>query len=128
MEPFTSTSARNLLSNNDWRATLFDEMVKNGPEVPLVIKPATFACRAERLTWAGTGPNLSTPLLDSEGGIPDTDAGEEMDTVVSIEIGGRDVENRFVIYDPRSYEASIHKIAEPSTAKGVGIVIVSYHH
>jgi len=52
VEPSEAVLARNLLSNDVLRATLADEPMERGPQVPLVSKPAAFACRAERLTRA----------------------------------------------------------------------------
>ena len=49
IEPRPSSRAFNLLPKHDVRATLSDEPVEGGPKVPLVSKPASFACRAERL-------------------------------------------------------------------------------
>jgi hypothetical protein len=49
----------NLLTKDDRRATLRDEVMECGPKVPLVISPSAFACRAERLARCGTGPNRS---------------------------------------------------------------------
>jgi hypothetical protein len=54
VEPSVSVCSRNLLANRDRRAALFDEIVKCGPEVPLVIKPLSFACLGERLARAGS--------------------------------------------------------------------------
>jgi hypothetical protein len=45
VDPSVCVLTRNLLSNDDWRAALFNEVVKGGPEVPLVIKPSTFTSR-----------------------------------------------------------------------------------
>jgi hypothetical protein len=59
VEPSEAVLARNLLSKDDARAVLADEVVPCRPEVPLVSKPSAFACRAERLARTGTGPNRS---------------------------------------------------------------------
>jgi hypothetical protein len=59
VDPRLCRLARNLLSKNVCRAALFNEVVEGGPEVPLVSKPNSFACRAERLARTGTGPNRS---------------------------------------------------------------------
>lgn len=49
VEPTEAVLACNLLSKHDWRVALVDEVVPSGPEMPLIIKPAAFACRGERL-------------------------------------------------------------------------------
>jgi hypothetical protein len=59
VEPRACVAARNLLSKDDCRLALFDEVLPGRPEVPLVSKPSAFACRAERLARTGTGPNRS---------------------------------------------------------------------
>jgi hypothetical protein len=48
--------------------------------VPPVIEPAALACRAERLAWAGTGPDrpFVGPPGAAEREAPDADAGEEV--------------------------------------------------
>ena len=80
VDPRLDSFARNLLSKDDCRAALFDEMLEGRPEVPLVIKPSTFACRAERLARTGAGPNRSIvrPTRTSQGKAPNANAGEEM--------------------------------------------------
>jgi hypothetical protein len=44
VDPRLDSFARNLLSKDDCRAALLDEPVEVRPKVPLVIKPASFAC------------------------------------------------------------------------------------
>jgi hypothetical protein len=48
--------------------------------VPLVSKPRAFACRAERLAWAGAGPNRLSVWNagTSQGMRPDADSCEEV--------------------------------------------------
>jgi hypothetical protein len=48
--------------------------------VPLVSKPLSFACLAERLAWAGACPNgaVVRPARETEGVGPNTDASKEM--------------------------------------------------
>jgi hypothetical protein len=80
VEPSLACFACNLLAKDDVRAALADEPVEGWPEVPLVIKPAAFACRGERLAGAGAGPHGSVvgPPCLSQGVGPDTDTGEEV--------------------------------------------------
>jgi hypothetical protein len=80
VDPRVRVLACNLLSKDDCRAALFDEVVEVGPQVPLVIKPSSLACRAERLARTGTSPNRSvvTPSGRPEGMGPDANACEEM--------------------------------------------------
>jgi hypothetical protein len=48
--------------------------------MPLISKPCAFACRAERLAWAGSGPYFPVvrPTGQSQGIGPSSDTGEEM--------------------------------------------------
>lgn len=59
VEPRLCVLACNLLSKDDCRLALADEPMEVWPQVPLVIKPSSRACRAERLARTGTGPNRS---------------------------------------------------------------------
>lgn len=81
VEPSEAVLACNLLAKNDRRAALFDEPVEGGPKVPLVSKPAAFACRAEGLARARAGPDRPVvgPSGAAQGVGPDADAGEEVD-------------------------------------------------
>ena len=56
-EPFTSKFARNLFAKDDWRATLRNEIVEDGPEVTLVGGSELLACGAEGLARAAPGPD-----------------------------------------------------------------------
>jgi hypothetical protein len=55
--PCPCSFASNLLSKDCCRSALLDEPLERGPQVPLVIKPSAFACRAERLARAGSSPD-----------------------------------------------------------------------
>jgi hypothetical protein len=57
VEPTKAVLARNLFAKDDWRVALVDEIVPSRPEVPLVSKPSSFACRAERLARTGSCPD-----------------------------------------------------------------------
>jgi hypothetical protein len=52
VEPSEAVLCRNLLAKHNPRSALADEVVESGPQVPLVSKPISFACRAERLARA----------------------------------------------------------------------------
>jgi len=80
VEPAEAILACNLFAKDDWRAALADEMVPVRPEVPLVIKPASCTCRAERLARAASCPNRTVvgPACGSQGVGPDPDACEEV--------------------------------------------------
>lgn len=80
IEPSEAVLARNLLAKNDWRAALVGKVEERGPQVPLVISPASFACRAERLAGAGARPHrpLVRPPCEPERVTPHADSGEEV--------------------------------------------------
>jgi hypothetical protein len=50
-------SGRNLLSKDDCRAALLDEVLPERPEVPLVSKPTLLARDGERLARTAARPN-----------------------------------------------------------------------
>jgi hypothetical protein len=52
VEPSEAVFACNLLTKDNVRSALADEVVEGWPQVPLIIKPCSFACRAERLARA----------------------------------------------------------------------------
>lgn len=52
VEPAVPNRCFNLLTKDDRRAALLDEVEPEGPEVPLVVEPTTHACHAERLARA----------------------------------------------------------------------------
>jgi hypothetical protein len=85
VEPSEARFASNLLAKDNWRSADLDEMVVGWPEMPLIIKPASFACRAERLARAGAGPDgaVVSPSSVTECVTPDPDAGEEVALGVS---------------------------------------------
>jgi hypothetical protein len=95
VDPSICVLARNLFSKDDCRAALADEVEEGGPKVPLIIKPASFACRAERLAGTGTGPDRSMirPSGSTEGIGPDADAGEEMALDESSEFRRSNIDN-----------------------------------
>jgi hypothetical protein len=61
--------------------------------VPLVSKPISFACRAERLAWAGSGPDRAVvgPAGGAKSPRPSSDAGEEVSLSVPCEVARRDI-------------------------------------
>lgn len=105
VEPSEAVLARNLLAKDDVRAALSDEMVEGWPKVPLVSKPAAFACRAERLAWAASGPDRPAvfPTSHSESVGPGTDAREEVTLRVVSKVIGRDILYRPFIHVAGGY-------------------------
>jgi len=97
VEPSEAIFACNLLSK-DWdrfRLCGGDEVEPHGPQMPLVSKPSSFACRAERLAWARSRPNwtIVRPPSSAQGVRPDADPGEEVTLCVPFEVGGSNIFN-----------------------------------
>lgn len=129
VEPSKSDLARNLLAKDCLRATLFDEMEECWPKVPLVIKPAAFACRAERLTWARAGPHFAVigPSCGAQGMTPDADSGEEVTLCVSSEIAWLDIYDApFVDISGRNMSGS-DQVSQPLRGVRVDLVVVGGH-
>ncbi|MCY1542796.1 hypothetical protein D9M68_785630 [compost metagenome] len=99
------------------------------PEVPLVSKPKSFACLAERLARTGTGPNRSTiwPAGATKGEGPDTDPGEEMALGVGAQVIGVHVLDRSFVHVARRDVPGGDQVAEPLRGIGVVLVVVGAH-
>jgi hypothetical protein len=95
VDPSICVFARNLLSNDRCRFALLNEVVKGGPEMPLIIKPAAFTCRAERLARATACPDrlIVWPSGLSQGVTPDPDSGKEVALGVTNQLGRFDIFN-----------------------------------
>jgi len=95
VEPSKSVRARNLLANDDARIALLDEMMESGPKVPLVSKPLSFACAAERLAWTTAGPDRPCiwPSGVADRVAPDSDPGKEMALAESDEVRRSNIDN-----------------------------------
>jgi hypothetical protein len=93
VDPRFCVLARNLLTKKHSRATLLGEPTAGGPEMALVSKPFSLACRAERLAGERAGPDgpIIRPSGSSEGIGPDADAGAEMNLGESSKLARGDV-------------------------------------
>jgi hypothetical protein len=71
--------------------------------MPLVRKPISFACRAERLAGARACPNRAAigPSCTTQGKGPDPDTGEKMTLGKSCKIEGCDIFNAPLVYVAR---------------------------
>ena len=100
VEPAVSNRCFNLLTKDDWRATLADKSMPGWPEVAIVGPAFAFAGRAERLTGAGAGPNRSIvrPPCVSQGERPDSDAGEKMALLISSKVIRRHLGNAALVH------------------------------
>jgi hypothetical protein len=129
VEPHECSWARNLLSKYDWRSALADEVVERWPQVPLVSKPSAFACRAERLAWAGAGPHraVSWPTGKVECVSPTADAGEEVVLGVSLEVAWSDIFDAPVVNVPCGDAPIADQRAQPRRRERVDLVVVCAH-
>jgi hypothetical protein len=129
VDPRICVFARNLLSKDDCRLALADEPMEVRPEVPLVIKPSSRACRAERLARTGTSPNRSIigPAGAAKGVGPNADAGEEMALGVGLEVIRMNILDRAFVYVARRDVASGNEVAEPLRGVWVDLVVIRSH-
>ena len=129
VEPSEAVTTFNLLSKDDWRAALADEMVERGPEVPLVSKPSAFASCAERLARATCSPDRSTILATSrsEGVRPYSDAREKVTLVKLFEFVGSDILDAPFINVAGRDVARGDQVAQPLRGERVDFVVVGDH-
>jgi hypothetical protein len=80
VEPAVGNRAFNLLTKEDWRAALADEVMPRRPKMAGIGAASLGACGRERLAGTTTCPNRSVigPSRKSEGEAPATDPGEEV--------------------------------------------------
>jgi hypothetical protein len=126
VEPFEPRCAGNLLSKDSWRIVLANEMRPRWPQMPLISKPASFACRAERLARAGTGPDgaVVRPAGETEGIGPDTDAGEEVALSKSSKFIWYDITDVPFIDLAWRNVAGLDQLAQPSRSEWINLVVV----
>jgi len=129
VEPRVCVLACNLLSKDDCRLALADEPMEMRPQVPLVIKPSSRACRAERLARTGTGPNRSIiwPAGAAKGVGPNADTGEEVALGVRLEVIRVHILDRSFIYVARRDMARVNEVAEPLRGVWVDFVVIRRH-
>lgn len=123
IEPFEAIRARNLLTKDDCRLALLDEVEPVRPEVPLVSSPLSCACRAERLARARSRPSDKTigPAGGVEHGVPDCDAAEEMGSPKPGKRGWLNVTNILLGNDAARNRAA-HEFTGPLRRIGADLV------
>ena len=92
--------------------------------MPLVSKPFSFACRGERLAWAGSSPDLGVvaDAGEAQGVRPDPDAGEEVALGISSKFIWPDIFDAPLVYVAGRDVASGDQISQPFG--GVFVVLV----
>ncbi len=126
VEPAVAHRCFNLLTHDMLRAALADEVEPRRPEVPLVSKPCSFACRAERLAGTGTRPYTAGvgPPGASEGVGPDTNTRKEVTLGVAGEVTGCDVKDGSVIDVSISYVTGGDQRTKPCNCLRIVLVVV----
>jgi hypothetical protein len=97
--------------------------------MPLVSKPFSFACLAERLAWTRTRPDrlLIAPAGKTQGVAPNPDTGEEMALDESSEVGGSNISNVPLIDFPGRDGTDLDELAQPRRGLRVVLVVVGGH-
>ena len=94
--------------------------------MPLVSKPCAFACRAERLARAGSGPHSfgvgNSSQSESVG--PSADAGEEVTLGIASQVIRGYILNRSLVDVACSNIAMLDQLTKPSCGLGVVLVVV----
>jgi hypothetical protein len=129
IEPAVANRRINLLAKDDWRATLRDEPVPDGPEMPGVDRPAPFPGQAKGLAGAGTCPDgpFVAPSRKPERVGPAADPGEEMALPVSGKLLRPDILDPPFIHVPRRQIPRRTKVPEPASGKRVMFVVIDAH-
>jgi hypothetical protein len=128
VEPAPANCLFNLLAKDDCRAALADETEPIRPYVPFVGTTFSFAGGAERLTRRTSCPNRSrSPAGEIERDVPSGDAGEEVDALVSSDVGRDELADVSVIDLSRRDLAGIHQVADPVAAVAVVVVVECSH-
>jgi hypothetical protein len=121
--------ARNLLSKDNCRAALADEIEPDRPEVSGIAEPAALARDAERLTWAASGPDglVVGPAGEPERVSPSAEAGEEVTLREPLEILWFDIYDASFVNDAERDVPVEHQVAKPLRAVRIDFVIVRGH-
>ena len=96
------------------------------PEVPLVSKPASLACRGERLAGARPAPDggCGGDSCKLEGEAPSPDPCEEVALCVSFKFIGSDILDRPFIHHAGRNQSSLDELPEPCCGERVVLVVV----
>jgi hypothetical protein len=129
VDPRIDVLACNLLSKHSCRSELLDEPVPRRPQVPLVSKPSAFACRAERLAWAGSGPHweIVGPACELQCVCPSADAGEEMTLGVSVEFIRFNILDRTIVDITRRHNTVSDQLLQDRDGLRIVFVVVIHH-
>ncbi len=129
VEPSEPVLACNLLAKDNSRSSLADEVEERGPKVPLISKPAAFACDGERLAGAASSPHRPVigPTCESEGVAPDADAGEEVALGIALEVVGSDIVDAPFIHVTGRDVLGGDQVPQPLRGVRINFVVVGCH-
>jgi hypothetical protein len=129
VEPSSAVLSRNLLPKNDRRFADADEVEPRRPQVPLVSKPASFACRGERLARAGSGPDgpVIGPSGEPQRDGPDSDPAEEMALTIPGKVGWSDILDTSLIHVSRRDHALAYQVPQPVGGERINLVVEGGH-
>jgi len=101
-------------------------VVECGPQVPLVSKPASFACRAERLARTGSGPHRTVlwPSGELERKAPSTDACEEVALGESCEFAWHNVLDGSLVHNSIWDVSALDEFSQPRCGFGIVFIVV----
>jgi len=130
VEPTEAILACNLFAKDCARSALLDKVEPVRPEVPLVRKPCSFACRAERLTRAGSSPDRAIigPTGSTQGVGPDANTGKEVALSKCRKFSWNDIFYAPLVHFARSKVALFDQLSQPCRSLWVVFVIVDGHN
>lgn len=130
VEPAVADRCFNLLTKDDARLALADEVEPDRPEVSIVGAALAFPSRTEGLTGTGTGPNRSIigPPGEPESVGPYADAGEEMALGVPSKIAWSDIGNAPFIHVTGRDVPGRDQIPQPLGSMRIHFVVVATRH
>jgi hypothetical protein len=129
VEPCPARRARNLLSKNDWRSALSNEIEPRGPEVSFVVVLSLSARNGERLTGGAPGPNVS-PICnpgEPEGMLPDSDPCEEVSLPSTGDVAGLETPDVSVVNSASCKVSCVDEVPQPLCCEGFVFVVEHTH-
>lgn len=94
--------------------------------MPLVLKPSSRTCRAERLARAAASPagSATVPSGKVKGVSPAADAREKVTLDVPAKVNGSHILNASFIHIPRCNQIVGDQLAQPCGRRGIELVVV----
>ena len=129
VEPPVGNRAFNLLTKEDWRAALADEVIPRWPKMAGIGAAKIGTRRTEGLTRTTARPNRSViwPSRESEGEAPATNSGEEVALGVSREISGVECLDVAFINVSLGDQAVRNQFPQPCGGERIMLVVVGAH-